>query len=63
MSAEPSNSELRALVSQLTLDEKLLLLAGKNVWETNEIERLNIPSLKVCNLALLVPQCQSPSRD
>ncbi|KAM0335577.1 hypothetical protein ACHAQA_000625 [Verticillium albo-atrum] len=36
-----------ALLGQMTLDEKILLLAGKNFWETHEIPRLNIPSLKV----------------
>ncbi|CAG9976110.1 unnamed protein product [Clonostachys byssicola] len=36
-----------SLVGQLTLDEKILLLAGKNFWETHEIPRLGIPSLKV----------------
>lgn len=46
MSCLPTDDELKALVSQLTLDEKLLLLAAKNVWETHGIDRLNIPSLK-----------------
>ncbi|KAL3469305.1 glycoside hydrolase superfamily [Aspergillus californicus] len=36
-----------SLLTQLTLEEKILLLAGKNFWETHEIERLGIPSLKV----------------
>ncbi|KAH8900771.1 hypothetical protein GQ53DRAFT_675543 [Thozetella sp. PMI_491] len=31
----------------MTLDEKISLLSGKNLWETVEIERLGIPSLKV----------------
>ncbi|KAF2712662.1 glycoside hydrolase family 3 protein [Pleomassaria siparia CBS 279.74] len=31
----------------MTLDEKITLLAAKNVWETPEIDRLGIPSLKV----------------
>ncbi|TXT07462.1 hypothetical protein VHUM_03182 [Vanrija humicola] len=35
------------LVKQLTLDEKILLLAGKNIWETAEVPRLGIPSVKV----------------
>ena len=29
----------------MTLEEKAALLSGKNVWETREIERLNIPSI------------------
>lgn len=39
--------DVDALLGQMTLDEKILLLAGKNFWETYEIERLNIPSFKV----------------
>ena len=44
---EPSDDELKQLCSQLTEDEKISLLAAKNVWETPEIERLGVPSLKV----------------
>ncbi|KAJ0414370.1 glycoside hydrolase superfamily [Aspergillus carlsbadensis] len=40
-------SDFDTLLTELTLDEKILLLAGKNFWETHEINRLNIPSLKV----------------
>ncbi|CAH0003784.1 unnamed protein product [Clonostachys byssicola] len=43
----PSDAELRALISQLTLSEKISMLSGKNVWETFDVERLGIPSLKV----------------
>lgn len=39
--------DVSALGERLTLDEKILLLAGKNMWETCEIERLQIPTLKV----------------
>ncbi|KAL1411913.1 hypothetical protein Q8F55_002899 [Vanrija albida] len=35
------------LVKQLTVGEKIQLLAGKNFWETAEIPRLAIPSVKV----------------
>lgn len=45
--AEPTDQDLQSLVKQLTLDEKISLLAAKNVWETPAIDRLNIPSLKV----------------
>jgi beta-glucosidase len=38
---------MNTLLEKLTIDEKISLLAAKNVWETQEIERLNIPSLKV----------------
>lgn len=33
------------LVSQMTLEEKCALLAGKDVWHTREIPRLNIPAI------------------
>lgn len=45
--AEPSDKELGSLIQQLTLEEKVSLLAGKNTWETASIGRLEIPSLKV----------------
>ena len=38
---------LHGLLDRMSLDEKITLLAAKNIWETPEIERLGIPSLKV----------------
>lgn len=38
--------DIKSLVSQLTLEEKVKLLAGKDFWHTHAIDRLNIPSLK-----------------
>src|SRR5260221_1688731 len=35
------------LLSQLTLQEKVALLAGADMWHTTPIERLGIPALKV----------------
>ncbi|KAF9741532.1 hypothetical protein PMIN02_006649 [Paraphaeosphaeria minitans] len=35
------------LVQQMTVAEKALLLAGSSFWETNPIERLGIPQMKV----------------
>jgi beta-glucosidase len=35
------------LVSEMSLDEKISLLAGKDLWHTVPIPRLNIPSIKV----------------
>lgn len=40
------NVDIDFLLTQLTLDEKISLLAGANVWETVPIKRLNIPSLR-----------------
>ncbi|KAK9238584.1 glycoside hydrolase superfamily [Lipomyces kononenkoae] len=39
--------DIETLLSQLTLEEKISLLAGKSTWRTAEIERLSIPNLKV----------------
>ncbi|PSN60028.1 glycoside hydrolase [Corynespora cassiicola Philippines] len=41
------DESLQALVGQMTLEEKIKMLSAKNVWETPEIDRLGIPSLKV----------------
>ncbi|RNJ57053.1 hypothetical protein D7B24_006445 [Verticillium nonalfalfae] len=37
---------LDSFLEELTLPEKIDLLAGKNMWETASIDRLGIPSLK-----------------
>jgi beta-glucosidase len=34
------------LFNQMTLQEKVLMLAGTNGWYTTPVERLGIPSLK-----------------
>ena len=46
------DGSLQALVGQMTLEEKIKMLSAKNVWETPEIDRLGIPSLKACSLLL-----------
>ncbi|MCQ2086798.1 MAG: glycoside hydrolase family 3 C-terminal domain-containing protein [Bacilli bacterium] len=33
------------IIDQMTLEEKASLMSGKNFWETQEIERLNVPSI------------------
>ena len=38
------------LVSQMTLEEKCALLAGKDVWHTRDIPRLNIPAITLLSL-------------
>lgn len=37
--------DIEKVVSELTLEEKVSLLAGKNFWETTDVERLGIPSV------------------
>lgn len=39
--------DVDALLEQLTLEEKISLLAGKDFWHTVPIPRLNIPSIRV----------------
>lgn len=36
---------IKAIISQMTLEEKALMCSGKNFWETQDIERLGIPSI------------------
>ncbi|MCI0398133.1 MAG: glycoside hydrolase family 3 C-terminal domain-containing protein [Chloroflexi bacterium] len=38
---------IESLISQLTLEEKLSLLAGADSWTTTPVERLGIPAMKV----------------
>lgn len=35
----------KELIEQMTLEEKVSLLSGKNFWETQDIKRLGIPSM------------------
>ena len=41
----PLDQRVEALVSQLTLKEKVALLSGLDIWRTVPIERLGIPSI------------------
>lgn len=40
-----NEQDYKNILSELTLDEKLLLLSGKTFWLTNDIERVGIPSV------------------
>jgi beta-glucosidase len=44
---EPSEARIENLLKDMTLEEKVSLLAGANFWETVAIPRLGIPSIKV----------------
>lgn len=46
MSSSPLDVE--HVLSNLTLDEKVSLLAGRDTWGTHAVERLSIPSITVC---------------
>jgi len=37
--------DVKSIVEQMTLEEKCLMLSGKNFWETVDIERLGVPSI------------------
>ena len=39
--------DIKRLIKDLTLEEKAKLTMGKNAWSTYDIERLNIPSIKM----------------
>ncbi len=41
------SNKIETLLSQLSLEEKITLLAGADTWRTHTIERLDIPALKV----------------
>lgn len=37
--------DIKSIISQMTLEEKASMCSGKNFWETQDIERLGIPSI------------------
>lgn len=45
--SDPATPDLDALLAQMTLSEKVALLAGKSAWVTTSIPRLGIPAVKV----------------
>ncbi|MDW5317106.1 beta-glucosidase family protein [Rhizobium sp. PL01] len=42
---QPTNDEIKALVDQMTVVEKVDFLSGHGLWKTASIERLGIPSI------------------
>ena len=49
MIANSISEKANELLTQLTIDEKILLCSGKNFWQLNGIERLNIPSIMLAD--------------
>jgi beta-glucosidase len=47
MTSSSVNTPIENLLRQMTLQEKVSLLAGTNMWYTVPVERLGIPSLKM----------------
>ena len=41
--------DIKALVSQMTLEEKCGLLSGLDFWHTKPVERLGVPAVMVCD--------------
>ena len=41
------SKRVESLLDQMTIEEQVSLLAGRNFWETNPIDRLGIPRLRV----------------
>ena len=41
--------DVKKLVSEMTLEEKALLVSGHDMWTTDPIERLGIPSIFMCD--------------
>ena len=39
--------EVKELMAELSLDEKISLLAGQGLWNTKAIDRLGIPSIMI----------------
>ena len=42
-------SEIRKIISQMTLEEKAMLLSGRDSWSTQPLERFGIPLLKMAD--------------
>jgi hypothetical protein len=54
MGSHAAMPDIDATLSQLTLEEKVSLLAGKNFWETVDIPEKGVPSVKVQKRAFVV---------
>ncbi len=45
-----SNFDVEEILQQLTLDEKISLLAGRDFWHTVPVKLIRIPSIRTSKL-------------
>lgn len=64
--------DIKTIISKMTLEEKSSMCSGKNLWQTQSIERLGIPSItladgpygvvkRLCNFSEAVPSTCFPT--
>lgn len=49
-----ASTDIETLLGQLSLEEKVFLLSGSDIWQTQEISRLGIGSIKVFDIDFLM---------
>ena len=42
-----------SIIKQMSLEEKALMMSGKNTWETVDFEKYGIPSMAMSDLSLI----------
>lgn len=48
-----ASTDIETLLGELSLEEKVSLLSGADIWQTQEVSRLGIGSIKVLDLHIL----------
>ena len=41
--------DIKNIINEMTLEEKAFLVSGKNMWNTEAIERVGIPGIFMCD--------------
>ena len=41
--------DIKKIMSEMTLEEKAFLVSGKNMWNTEAVERVGIPGIFMCD--------------
>lgn len=49
-----ASTDIETLLGQLSLEEKVFLLSGSDIWQTQEVSRLGIGSIKVFDIDFLM---------